>query len=380
MLLNHIFFIVGAAVSAVAASSTYTQEVCLTKYGSKSTKSIKTVSLLPTITVPIIRKTTSTPSVTTTAKAPTSTITSFVTTTSTSTLPQVIVTFDTTTTYYETTTSTVVVSSTETDTASPVTITSTPATSTIGTSAGFTPIQSAQPGAAKMRRRDENQALRRRVAAASLPKGLTISGTAKAPYPTEVDCAGLVEVFSTRTSVITAKTTLTVTSTSPVITVSTTSTITTITSLLPTTASTTLLFSTTSTISTTTTSSYSTTTTVTPTVTEVASTPTTYAMCQANNFASLYDGFSIDYVGFSSGLLSQASTNTAYDCCVLCATTPGCGGAASVPGICFLSDPAGGCDGSMTAAVFETSTTDTNPADGFTVSNGQCGQYVYQPS
>jgi hypothetical protein len=376
MLLNYFFFIVGAAVSAVAAASTYTQEVCLTKFGSKSVKSIKTVSLLPTITVPIIRKTTSTPSVTTTAKAPTSTITSFVTTTSTSTLPQVIVTFDTTTTYYETSTSTVVVSSTETDTASPVTVTSTPATSTVGTSAGFTPIQSAQPGAAKMRRRDENQALRRRVAAGSLPKGLTISGTAKAPYPTEVDCAGLVEVFSTRTSIMTAKTTVTVTATSPVITVSTTGTITTITSILPTTASTTLLFSTTSTISTTETSIYSTTTTVTPTVTEVAPTPTTYAMCQANNFASLYDGFSIDYVYYQSGA-SQASTNTAYDCCVLCATTPGCGGSASIPGSCFLSGPAGGCDGSMTAAIFGTGT-DTNPADGFTVSNGQCGQYDYQ--
>jgi hypothetical protein len=114
-------------------------------------------------------------------------------------------------------------------------------------------------------------------------------------------------------------------------------------------------------------------------VTEIAPTPTTYGMCEANNFASTYDGQTIDFIGFTSGVASSTSTDTAYDCCVLCATTPDCGGTTFIDGSCYLSGDAGTCDGSRAAAIFATDPADTNP-DGFAVSNGPCGQYVYQSS
>jgi hypothetical protein len=170
---------------------------------------------------------------------------------------------------------------------------------------------------------------------------------------------------------------VTVTTTAPVVITSTTSTITTITSVLPAAASTTSTFSTTSTISTTETSTYSTTTTVTLTATEIAPTPTASGMCQANNIASSYNRFAIESIYTPGGLLSSASANSPYDCCVLCATTPGCAATIFYSNECDLINAVGSCDGSLVSSTFQTYQHDPNP-DGFVISNGPCGQYAYQ--
>lgn len=81
--------------------------------------------------------------------------------------------------------------------------------------------------------------------------------------------------------------------------------------------------------------------------------------------------------------LSEASIANAYNCCVLCATSSGCGASAYIYSSHRLSNMTGSCDGSQSASKFVLDS--SNPSShGFVLFNRPCGQYShlsrYQPS
>lgn len=76
------------------------------------------------------------------------------------------------------------------------------------------------------------------------------------------------------------------------------------------------------------------------------------------------------------GFSQTSATNSAYDCCVLCQTTSGCGSAAYDvnSGTCFLVSNSGACNGAEKDIDIATGG-DTGLA--LTYSNSNCGQAFY---
>lgn len=196
-------------------------------------------------------------------------------------------------------------------------------------------------------------------------------------YPAFVDCTSISNVESTTTITETASSTITNLAT-PYVTETSTSTITTTTSVLIEDASTTLISTLFSTISSTVVATSTSTLTVTQTVSVVGgATPTTYAACAANNVISSVDGNYIYLGTFLKGILSSSSQATAYDCCVSCQTTSGCGGSFYSPinKYCYLNKDSGTCDGSISDASF-TAGAGIAATGALYISNGPCGQVI----
>ena len=147
---------------------------------------------------------------------------------------------------------------------------------------------------------------------------------------------------------------------------------------MPIDASTTITILSTDTLTSTSVSTSVTTTTITSTVADVAgATPTSYAACAANNIVSSYNGSPIDQGNFFEGYVAALSSDSPYDCCVACQTYGGCGGTLFYAGTCYLSNDAGTCDGSVVDAYFYAA---SGGFTGISVSNGPCGQQIYQAS
>lgn len=86
------------------------------------------------------------------------------------------------------------------------------------------------------------------------------------------------------------------------------------------------------------------------------------------NGMQLVDGYA-NYPGGST------DTDDAYDCCVLCLQTTGCGASGfDVSGLCFLFDNSGTCNGAEQDV--EISTGDGGDLS-LTVSNSNCGSAYY---
>jgi len=406
-----------ALSATVAANSTEDFLLCTTLFGPVSKATVPTVTYALTLTSHATLKLTSTPS--TTVTPPASTETASVTTTITSSLtePQVTDTFSSTTT--TTIVSTTTISSTQTITSTVSTTSTIGTTTTIPTSPGFTPAIAEESVTASV--------LQRRGLRGRTPKYSTLvtAGKDGKPtaypkfYPTEVVCAGLVEVIVTTTKVSTATTTTTITAAPPPPSSTTiTFTTSTTTTIVPIDASTTITTtdttSSTSTTSTTTTTTTQTTTTVTLTI----PTATFYAACDPSTNQLEYVGgvpiigkwaksldlspsfepvyplvpFSrpvklklsirsqtnVMYAGFgTNNALNQVTSDSAYDCCVACITSSSCGADAFFsPNVCFLVSDDGDCDPKQQVLDF---ITESGAPGGDFVSSGNCGAIAASP-
>ncbi|KAL6715437.1 hypothetical protein ACLMJK_006398 [Lecanora helva] len=412
-----------------ATASTKAYELCTTLHGNRPVRPVpsKTAELVLTFH-PTVHST-STP--VTTVTPPATTISTTVYDTTITTVPVVTDTFSSTSTEIDLSTVEVTPIVTETSTETTTTTAPTP-TSTVPTSPGFVPVASATAQFNTKRRRDlfprhprswdfwgNNH--KRPQNKCSIDKGGHISYYPSI-FPTLVKCGELVEVFSTSTIVATGKSTATQTASTPIVTTTVTDTITS--TDVPVDASTTLTFSTTI-INTITVTDAPVTSTVryfqpsssfhpllssishshpnfpnlipppslflnstnpflspstTQTVTSTPPTATFYAACASNNQVSQVSGYGIDTFDFVGALnIVGDGTTSPYDCCVACITDPNCGASLDAGGLCQVFYPTGDPDtcagpdafagyylGGMTAML--------SPEQGFTVSDGDCGQ------
>lgn len=363
---------------ALAAATTKSYVTCVTKNGPKSTSTIRTSSAVLTIPFYGFKFTTTTPQKTITPKPTTTTLSETTTLTTVLTLAQETDTISETTTISDTTTITET-ETTSTTSTSYFTSTSTPST-TIPATAGFIPIKSSIPNAAKRRAiagkpNDapvENALEERGAIQYNLLRKDGKDRCEPALYPTAVKCVGVVKVITTSTITKTART-RTVFATTPTSSVTTTFTETSTSTETPVRASTTLSFTdyTTSTVTETTTltSSFS----ETQTVSAVAPTSTYYAACGSDNIiTSINGGQPIGGARFASPDYFATLNNVpnAYECCVACINTPNCGGTYGYPGVCFLHMQSENvCSQNNVAYRLFTS----GSASAF-ASNGYCGQ------
>jgi hypothetical protein len=147
---------------------------------------------------------------------------------------------------------------------------------------------------------------------------------------------------------------------------------------IPDEASTTTTVTASFTITTTTTITGTTTQTQSQTVTQAAPQATFYAACADNNIIYTINGQPIDGAGTDSDVATTMSFGTtAYDCCVTCITTPGCGSTLFNPNpsylpFCYLVFPSGTCSQSNAAGIAYTGSTSY-----WQLSNGYCGHTTY---
>jgi hypothetical protein len=113
------------------------------------------------------------------------------------------------------------------------------------------------------------------------------------------------------------------------------------------------------------------------TVTLAAPRATYYAACADNNIIYAINGRPIDGGGTDADVATtMLFGTTAYDCCVICITTPGCGSAlfnsnpSNLP-FCYFAFPSGTYSQSNGAGVAFTGTQST-----WALSNGYCGHNV----
>ena len=196
------------------SDKTVSVEVCETKYGASSLKSVGTTTLRTTIhqTVGCVGTITPTYTVQPTPKTITAATTVYVT--KTTTLPNTKVsTLTSTKTVQSTVSVTNTITSTVSTTADPSTVTAPQSTNTIPTSPGFIPANSVLNSGPVQKRQlsDERPDKEKRIVAPS-------SG-----YPATVTCGLLVDIIATNSKIVTATKTSTVTAkTSTVTTVATT--------------------------------------------------------------------------------------------------------------------------------------------------------------
>jgi hypothetical protein len=374
MLLTTIFPALLLIARASAQVNTKSYVTCLTKQGAKSTSPVKTVSQVLTLPFYAYRITTSTPSVTTTPATSTVTVSTTDTAFFTTTLPAETDTITTTSTEVQTL---IITENTITTTTTTTTSTFfTTSTTTIAASAGFIPVESSIPGSLKRSANIPKPALGGRQ---TKPKYIFTSQNGKVVcsptiYPQSVKCVGIVAIITTQTRTRTATTTATITAATPVFTSTASfSTIITVT-ITPDQASTTTTVTESSTVTTTTTIAGTTITqTLSQTVTQAAPQATYYAACADNNIITTINGQGIISGGANAELtVAQGSGNTAYDCCVNCLLTPGCGSSLfhtdpNSP-FCILNSPSGTCSQSNLAGYALTGTQSK-----FALSNGYCG-------
>ena len=352
-----------------------TQSLCKTAYATKSVP-VKSTTYALTIPLTFTTKYVSTSTATITP-APVSTVRTI---TSTKTI---VVSSAATSTFYTATTSTSTEFTTSTQTVDGGTLTVTSGTTTVPTSAGFTPIVS--DASYQPKKRSAPIAVEERVLlikGRNLAKHATTSSYCQLPaptaphsftnppvYPTAVTCGYLVEAIMTTTKTVpataTAKTTLppsTITGTSTYV-----ATVTSV-STLPS-----VIVTITSTATTTTTSTV--TATLSTTASVVAPSATYYAACAANNMVNSANGGHGIYAIYYLGPLTSETDNTPYDCCVTCQTSTNlCNGFAYLGGTCYYFGDGQNCRGDTQGlSVFQTED-GLDPSAGYTVGNGPCGQ------
>jgi len=104
---------------------------------------------------------------------------------------------------------------------------------------------------------------------------------------------------------------------------------------------------------------------------------TFHAACGTNNMVNQVNGYGIETFNFVGSLNVVGDGNTSpYDCCVACITDPNCGASLDVSGLCQVFYPKAACGGPNSFAGYYLGgqTAGFTPAQGFTVSDGNCGQ------
>ncbi|KAG9522766.1 hypothetical protein KCU93_g6916, partial [Aureobasidium melanogenum] len=358
------------------AVTAFTQTTCRTYLTTKSTTATTSTASLVLNLDPIVLYT-ETPSTTLTPQATTTTTTT--TFTATTTASVVTDTFSTTTTIIVSTTEidTITISQTETDT-----VTSTAATtSTVPIPNGFifpTPTAGGKKRglspavqAIDMVKKSSGTLEARDAAAMSLRcKG------AKSKYPYKVACTQIVESIKPITFTLTAKQTTTITAPVPTSTITASTTITT--TIYEPDASVTSTFSETDTVTSTVLATETQSQTVTSTVT-YQPTSTYYAQCGAQNQVSTDLSGSLLTLVTDSGTANQVFyTVDAYSCCAACATTANCAGSNWIPSLgsenCELNI-FNSCPANQGQLADEYGTSSAVPV---TLSNGNCGYFLYQ--
>ena len=366
-------------------------EICYTYYTTHRPASTITTTDTEIPTVTVFHKVLVTP--TTTVTPPATTITDIQVSfeTDTTTLPPITDTFSSISTLYSDTTTTETLTllyfSTEIDS-----IIADTSTVIVATSAGFTPIASANPGAAKLKPRDDipfggppqpkdnggqSSSIIDDVAATTAQYDFVNRFAFTSQYAYSIGCTDYSTYTTTSSLVGTAPTTNTVSSRTPIVYETTTITYTSWSSVLPEDASVTITEYTTSV------HTYtwvyidsSTLSTVTTTTTIIPPAATIYDACAADNIISGVNGDFIAGGGFSKGVLLSTSTGTSLDCCELCQDISDCAGTVwSFLGSCTLVSDGGVCDGSAIYGYFYTEPSGFNE---YSLSNGQCGQQRYE--
>lgn len=376
------------AVASVSGDIVSSQVQCITAMGPKPAYTVQTVSSTTTVTLDDATTTTIVTD-TVTAAPTTDVVTETEQTTVTQTEDTVTDTFTSTSTVTESATETTTQTDTETETVT-VTTTTTSVNSILAPT-GFVPISGTFNGYPMRKKRNVGHPHCK-------PKASPSSSTTPAPYPTATTGAENCGVQSTgstyaqgvvcsetlteqQTSTATSTASMTITP-APVTSTSTETVTSTSTEVPHADVTETLTETTTATTTSTTTETQTETQTVTE---EATATATQYAQCGAENLLSSYNGQSIvnvynnnnGNVGGGS-IYDNASAASAYDCCVLCATTSGCTGTAFLaPSRCvLLRNAARTCDSEASnPAVFI-----TGSGAGFTLSNSACGFIKAPPS
>ncbi|KAK5702487.1 hypothetical protein LTR17_022284 [Elasticomyces elasticus] len=376
-------FVVGGSVS------TYSQTGCLTRSALIKPKVVPTVT--NSRTTSITRRLTSVYTPTSTIKPASVTVTETTTSTASTTvvLTQIVDTFTETSTISETETSTTLLSTTEFFSATATTVNTD--TTTISTSAGFTPLASglALMGvpATKNRRSKTGPvhaaaAIREAANTLSLKERAAPAKSALCPkkggpslYPAAVNCYRFIKVITISTVTSTARTTKTVTAAPGTVSQTVTTVVSTTLTSMPADASTTETISSTTSLTEISTIYTTFSVTLTSTSTSFAPQATTYAACTSNNLISVLNGgqaiTNAYIVDMSYAYQYGATAATAYDCCVLCQQTATCGMAAFSSGACVLAT-----SNTCSASVFAVDLA-TSGNDGYTFSNGPCGQAKY---
>ncbi|KAI9653673.1 MAG: hypothetical protein M1831_005701 [Alyxoria varia] len=385
-----------------AKVSTYTKQDCSTLQGPFRVKRVPTATITKTVKLQAHEKTTVQRTVTITPPPAEETSTAFSTTTFTETQSQDTDTFRTTITSFETETSTSTSISTITE--STETTTNLPGgTTTVATSAGFTPIHSVVANGgrtpAKLKRSDEGLSRRgagrkdSRKDGSLKPVVDAQKGVCKlepdnghyhppARYPAKVICSKIIKVVSTKTQTYTANGKKTITADRSTRTVPSTSTISVTTTELQARASTTETFSTTSTIETDTTVVSTTVTTTTGTVTiQAAPTATAYDACARNNILRSVNSLGINVISYTQYGSKVQYANplpaTAEECCNQCQRAGAqCGASIFYPGsfcgLIYIDDT---CQPGRTVADYRAILN----REGYILSNGGCGTYANGP-
>ncbi|KAI9721873.1 MAG: hypothetical protein M1828_004968 [Chrysothrix sp. TS-e1954] len=380
------------ALCANAKYTYHTQETCKTKLGPKSVHPVKTSTHALTIPVTFYKHTTVTKTSTKTPAPISTTTTATATSTVVATSSPTTVITETDT---ETDTATLTTTLTATLTDSTVS-TTTAAATTIPRQPGFTPLasgsgympkkRSAQATSPAIRGRTPDQ--RKSPGHVQCPAPGGKGHFSPAQYPESVVCTKLVEAVTTETKTFTARSTCT-TTLKPKTTTLTRSTTTTTTStiMLPPasdTTTTTITASATTTVSTTTTS----TTTDTQTLVAPAPTPTIYDACSADNVINTANGgqgIFAPVFAYNHGIQSQTfRISDPVKCCVACQQTTGCVGYAqyggSAPCYVLTQTQPGTCDGSMSYGDYFQTDPRQPPSSGYTLGNGNCGQFIDEGS
>lgn len=119
-------------------------------------------------------------------------------------------------------------------------------------------------------------------------------------------------------------------------------------------------------------------TTVTPTSTDKVVVATAYAACAANNVVSVTHNSAITGLKLSKAIaVTRLGTATSYECCVECITTKDCGASFWLNDLCTLEIASTCSPKTVAGAVFLQSNVTLSGLTEFTVSNGDCGTWVY---
>ncbi|KAG8527153.1 uncharacterized protein KY384_008583 [Bacidia gigantensis] len=341
MQLPIIFLLLFTIFGKLAESATLAQQLCATKMGTSSVKSVPTQTYALTLTLTKQVKVTSTPVTTVTPAAVTTTGLTTAFTTVTITGPTSTDTTTTTLTskrsrihlclstltasLLDTDTSTITSTTTQTATQTNTITTTTSGTSTISAPAGFTAIKSDPDYVPKIKARDVLGLAARAAAPQQIVVKLANGKPVVSPqlFPTAVICGRLVETVTTKTATVTATSTSTVNAATPTSTVTSTTTSTSTSTIIPDRVTATATATTSTTVTTSTGTTVQTTTTITATEVATIPTATTYAACQPNNIATTANGGkTINEVdGGSGNHASFTSGSSPYDCCVACITS-----------------------------------------------------------
>jgi len=366
-------------VASSIATTAYTQQVCKTFVGRKSTQVFsyttgETLVLHPKARVTYTPSTTVTPS--------TTTLTASTTLTGTVTASVITDTYTITPTDTETSYTTTTITETDTESDTSTLYSTTTSTTTVNPPDGFiypTPTL----GGKKLKRdlmvRRPAPEVQKRANGLALPN----YKQPKSPvYAQKVVCLRIVESIVPYTKTATATSTTTYTASTPSTTVTQTFSATSTVTLPDANVTITAPDSTTTTTSMVTVTTTTTTTTVFTVSVTVTATATYYAACGPQNLVSMDpSGGLLTLSGFDYSTATYQAIDSTYDCCVACLTSPNCAGSTSYSNsgnlYCAIIN-LGTCPANQNQQAYMYASYDSGETNTF--SNGLCGYGLYVSS